>query len=84
MPFDLLAATADDLPALVSIFEEAFKDDPNFKLMNPGCDPAIVFSRSLKRFRKDGGRPGRRHFKVIDRESGSVALSRVLLRAALS
>ena len=84
MPFDLQAATAADLPALVSVFQAAFDDNPHFKCMSSGGDPAVVRSRNLKLFRKDWDKPGRRHFKVIDRESGSVALSRVLLRAALS
>jgi hypothetical protein len=83
MPFDLLAATAADMPALVSVFRVAFEDDPNFKWMTPDCDPAIVYSRDLENFRKDWDRPGRRHFKVLDRENGSVALLCVLLRAVL-
>jgi hypothetical protein len=78
MPFDLQAATAADLPALVSVFQAAFDDNPHFKCMSPGCDPAVVRSRNLKLFRKDWDKPGRRHFKVLDRENGYVALLCIL------
>ena len=70
MSFDLLAATAADLPVLVSVFHAAFEDDPNFKWMCPSCDPAEVYSRNLEFFRIELGKPGRRYFKVVDKENG--------------
>ena len=68
--FVVLPATGDDLRDLAEVFEEAFAENPEFKIMNRNCKKEDLIEFDVKGYRKDMETPGRRFFKVVEVETG--------------
>lgn len=73
MPFHLSELLPTDLPSQVSIYHAAFASDPVHRTFFPAVTPEDEVAWLTQRFPRPFARPGMRHFKLVDADSGRIA-----------
>lgn len=73
MPFELLPAGMDDVPAIVGVFQAAFQGDPIVGRLMCDVEPKIKHDYDVRFFEKyirDGAMTGSRFAKIVATDTG--------------
>lgn len=68
--FIVLPAAMEDVRDLAEVFSDAFAENPEFIVMNRNVKREDQIESEVKGYTKSMSTPGRKHFKVVEVETG--------------
>lgn len=68
--FIILPAAMEDVRDLAEVFCDAFAENAEFKVMNRNIKREDQIESEMKGYTKSMNTPGRKHFKVVEVETG--------------